>query len=195
MGLEAGEATARVHRVIRRLAYELFWLRAEQVALRELDGRDHVGLDFFRIAYTGIQGDWLIRLVRVLEPDGDVASWWYLDRTIPRDVQEALAPTGVDRSELESLAQRIRAIRNKVFVHIDKHGVFEPDAVYEKANITGQETERTIEALWVAINKLHRKAFEKEYQREPDYGGADIGRLHAFYMTQIAPKRTGTPLE
>jgi hypothetical protein len=129
-GLEAGQATQRVRRVIERLASELFWLRAEQIALRELGGRDHVGLDFFKVAHTGIQGDWLIRLIRVFEDHGDVASFWYLHRAVQREVEQALGRTTVSMSEIQSLSDRIKPIRNKVFVHIDKAGVFSPDAFY-----------------------------------------------------------------
>jgi hypothetical protein len=98
MGLEAGEATKRVHRVIKRLAFELFWVRAEQAALRELGGRDHVGVDFFKIAQTGIQGDWLLRLVRILDDHSDAASIAYLNRTVPREVERSLGRTSVTPS-------------------------------------------------------------------------------------------------
>jgi hypothetical protein len=80
-------------------------------------------------------------------------------------------------------------VRDKVFVHIDRAGVFDPDAIYAEANITGQETERVIEALWQVINDLYLLATGEEFKREPDYTGSDIDELHRFYMTQVVPRR------
>jgi hypothetical protein len=49
------------------LLFDLYWLRAEAVAIQRLGGKDHVGLDFFKVAHIALYGDFFNRLGRVLD--------------------------------------------------------------------------------------------------------------------------------
>ena len=115
------------------------------------------------------------------------APWTPPPRTIGDE--RALARTSVSFAEIQSLSDRIKVIRDKVFVHIDKDGVFDPDAFYAEANITGRETERVSEALWLIINDLYVEAIGEEFKREPDYTGQDIAELHTSYMAHVVPQK------
>ena len=60
------------HARTKRLLFDLYWLRAEAVALDKLGGKEHVGLDFFRVAFIALWADFFSRLARVL----DKYSFW-----------------------------------------------------------------------------------------------------------------------
>jgi len=81
----------RFKRTVVRFARETFWLRTHHNALKALSNLEAVGLDFFRVAHVGIQGDRLIRLIRLLEEDTRVASFWYLHRCEQKRVEAILA--------------------------------------------------------------------------------------------------------
>src|SRR6266545_4252370 len=89
------QAEPRIVRSTRRLLHEVYWIRVEQVALKRLTGKDSIGLDFFRVAYTALMGDRLIRLVRVFEDNPQVASFWYVERCLHQNLERLLSATDV----------------------------------------------------------------------------------------------------
>jgi hypothetical protein len=174
------QARNRFGRALYRALVETAWLRYEQTALRALGGKDHFGVDFFIVAHTAIAGDRLIRLVRLLEDDSRVASFWYLHRCAPKAVEGALAACGMSIDAVRDLARRIKLIRDKAFVHVDKTAVFNPEVIYRQANVNGPHIQAVIEAIWSALNSLHR-ASGKTFASD-EYNGADISKLHALYI-------------
>jgi hypothetical protein len=174
------EAEARFLRALDRLLRELVLLHYEQTALKRLDGRYTTGCDFFAIAQRGIFGDRLIRLIRLLEDDQQAASFWYLNRCAPRTVTECLS--GISLNEIKDLSDRLTLIRNKVFVHIDKEGLFSAEQIYKEANITGGQIDKVISGLWSSMNELHRRARGDKFKAQPDYDGLDIVALNNVYQ-------------
>ncbi len=164
--------TKRFWRTVRRLLAEVTWIRVEQRALERLVGTKTKGLDFFRVAHTALLGDRLLRLVRVLEDSTRVSSFWYLYRCAPMEF------ANVDVRRLQSISKRLKSIRDKTFIHIDKRAVFNPEAIYQQAGITGREIVWAIETVWNELTRLHaqRPSGETEY-RPADYSGDDILEL------------------
>ena len=175
------QARPRFLRALKRLLREIVLLRFEQTALKTLDGKYSVGFDFFAIAQTAIYGDRLIRLVRLLEDDAEVASFWYLNRCAPRAVKKSLTRAGLTVDEVADLSSRLKKVRDKVFVHIDKEGLFNPQQIYEEADIRGSQIQRVIEALWYSVNDVYVEATGEKFEAPPDYDGNDIVRLNEFY--------------
>lgn len=70
----------RYKRTVERIGAEAFWLHTYQKALCGLT-IDAIGLDFFRVSMNALKDARVIRLVRVLEDDSSVASFWYLVRS------------------------------------------------------------------------------------------------------------------
>jgi hypothetical protein len=178
--------TARYKRTVDRVTRETSWLFTEQTALIALGPVRAHGLDFFRVAFTGLLGDRLIRLVRVLEDDTRVASFWYLHRCNPKDVEQALLGAGMSLADLRDFSRRLRAIRNKAFVHIDKAGVFDPRKIYKEAGIKNSDVDKTIRALWTAMQDLYHTTFGQAYRRST-YSGADITLLEEC-RNEISPR-------
>lgn len=164
---------SRFWRTVSRLRAEVDWLRTEQTALERLIGVECIGRDFFRVAHTALLGDRLLRLVRVFEQSTQVASFWYLHRCQPQKVGE-----GLDVQRLKKFAARLKPIRDKTFVHIDKDGVFDPNAVYKEAGITGGEIRWAINSVWDVLERLRGEQPSNDglYQHF-DYVGDDIKEL------------------
>lgn len=106
-----GQADRRVRRTLRRLLIELFRLRAEQTALREMTGLDHFGYDFFKVTHTALHGDRLLRLVRIFDEDGDAASFWYICNCLSVLVQRAVESVGLSIDELRDFSKRLKRVR------------------------------------------------------------------------------------
>ncbi len=161
----------RFWRTVRRLLAEVDWLRTEQRALEKLVGVESIG--FFRVAHTALHGDRLLRLVRVFEQSTRVASFWYLHRCEPKRVGQ-----GLDMRRLHKFSSRLKTIRDKTFVHIDKDAVLDPQAVYKAAGITGNEIIWAVESVWEMLKRLHsgQPAGVPPYQFG-DYSGDDIAEL------------------
>jgi hypothetical protein len=177
----------RLTRTVRRLLAELCWIRYEQNVLRHLKGLDHVGVDFFLVTHTGLRGDRLIRLVRIFEESERVASFWYLLRCRPKHVEGLLSDAGVKLSDVQDLSNRLKIVRNAVFVHIDKRGVFDPPAIYKAAGLTGRRIEKVVDCLWSALQRFYEELSGSQYNAD-DYNARDVRPLHRLYMTSRTRK-------
>jgi hypothetical protein len=65
----------------------------------------------------------------------------------PRKVAE-----GIDIAKLQDFSRRLKLIRDKVFVHIDKDAVFDSSQAYRDAAIRTWEIEETSETLWMVLD-------------------------------------------
>lgn len=172
---DASEAhsNARLERTVQRISAEAFWLRTYQDAINGMKGVQAIGLDFFRVSLNALKDARLVRLIRVLEKDPKVASFWYLLRSNACAVKSAAKRGGLDLSLLEMAAKGLLEIRNKTFMHIDKDGVFDPDSFYTAAGLTNNDVEQIIRQLWSTMNHLHIAVFGKEVEGD-EYPGTDI---------------------
>jgi hypothetical protein len=166
-------SNARFKRVVERIGAEAFWLRTYQDAINGMKGVHAIGLDFFRVSLNALKDARLVRLIRVLEDDPQVASFWYLLKCNGRIVRVAAKKGGLDLTKLRVAAKALLAIRNKTFMHIDKDGVYDPQSFYKAAGLTNNDVERIIRGLWITMNHLNVEVFGKEIQGD-EYPGADI---------------------
>lgn len=173
---DAGHSDARFNRTVERIGAEAFWLHTYQNAIDGMKGVDAVGLDFFRVALNSLKDARLIRLIRALEDDSQTASFWYLLKSNASKVRKAAEGAALDLSELRRVADALRLVRDKTFVHIDKDGVFNPQIYYEEANLNNEDVGRMIRSFWATMRALHFDVFGTEIQAD-EYDGADIGFL------------------
>jgi len=137
---------------------------------------DAVGLDFFRVSLNALKDARLLRLIRMLESDSRTSSFWYLLQSNEKVVKRAAKVTGLDLVELKDIADRLRGIRDKTFVHIDKEGVFDPQKFYRAANLNNDKVAEIIRLMWATMRILHQDVFGKELAGD-DYTGEDIQQL------------------
>ena len=117
---------------------------------------------FLQAAVGALQSDLLIRLIRVLERDPKVRSFWFLYH-----LDRVRVSRGIDVKKLKNLSVQLRKIRNKVFVHIDKDGVFDPRQAYKDAGIRGIDIRAAIDDLWLTLTRLYREQFGREFSGTP----------------------------
>jgi hypothetical protein len=151
---------ARFQSTVERLIRELQNLRGSFAAMCAAQGKYSSNL-FIHVAAKAVQSDVLIRLIRIVE-DGEAASFWYLHRCEPRKVAE-----GIDIAKLQDFSRRLKLVRDKVFVHIEKDEMFDPERAYKDAAIKVSEIEETIETLWAVINRLYLEQSGKPFTNRP----------------------------
>jgi hypothetical protein len=169
----------RFNRTVQRIGAEAYWLHIYQTAINGMRGVDAIGLDFFRVSLNALKDARLIRLIRVLEDDSQTASFWYLLRTNQPLIKKAAKASHLDLIDLLDIAERMRGIRDKTFVHIDKTGVFDPQQYYTAAGLNNDKVAEIIDALWSTMQAVHLEVFGEPV--EPDiYSGKDIKQLAAL---------------
>jgi AbiU2 len=178
------KSDARFKRTVERIGAEAFWLRTYQAAICGMKVQA-VGLDFFRVSLNALKDARLVRLIRVLEDDSQTASFWYLLRSNGRLVRKAAKKAGLDLEELQVLAAKLRGIRDKAFVHIDKDGVFDTQRYYKESGLTHAKIDKVIEGLWKTKQLLHIDVFGEEIPHDL-YTGEDIRRLADLRDADIA---------
>lgn len=147
---------ARFDRTLKRLLPETYNLMACQAALEALVGITAGSI--LSTAFSALKGDRLIRLIRIFEDSNNTATFWYLLRCEPETVGKDL-----DVAFLKQFSKKLKLIRDKTFVHIDKDAVFDPDAIYRAAGVTPNEMIRAMEMLWPVLNRLHKQRFQAPF--------------------------------
>mgnify|MGYP001564914577 FL=1 len=170
-----------------RLLTDLYWLRTELTAVRRLAGKDHIGLDFFKVVHTALLADVQHRLGRVLDRHRDAFSFWAIHREKGAEVEQALSGYSLTVTTISHLANRFNPIRDKILAHTDKRGTLDRDQLYKSANIKGVEIHTVADALWNTLRDLYPAWFGKAAPRGDEYSGDDIEEIHRKYMSWRCP--------
>jgi hypothetical protein len=168
---------------VNRLLTDLYWLRMEARAIARPAGKDHVGLDFFKVVHIALVADFQHRLGRVLDRHSDTFSFWTIDREKGTDVEPALLAHGLTPGAIARLAGRFKPIRDKILAHTDRRIPLDRDQLYKIANIKGVEIHTVAEALWSALRELYPTWFGEMAPRGDEYSGDDIEEIHRWYMS------------
>jgi hypothetical protein len=171
--------TDRYKRAVRRTTIEAFWLFTDETALIALSNIKSVGLEFFRVAHTALLGDRLLRLIRVFDENQETAAFWYLYRCNPKFIDQCIKPSTVTLPELRDLSQRLKRVRDKTFIHIDKDGVFDPEMIYRKAGINLDKVDRAIRGLWATMQAVFQVTLGETFAHD-SYSGSDIAALEKY---------------
>jgi hypothetical protein len=166
-----------VSNVIWRLAHEAFHLREDFAALKVVAPLRAKGA-FFIVTFSALQADILVRLMRVLEWEERVGSFWLL-----YDLELAKADSArINR--LKSLAKRLLKIRNRVFVHIDARELFDPERVYRNAQIKWRtDIESAIDLISNVIDKLFLEKFGHGVSNVP----MNFADFEEIFTRNVAP--------
>ena len=177
---------------LRRLTREIDNLRTEQAAIAAYQEAQPPKNRFLVVAFIGMLGDRLLRLIRILEDGGDAASFWYLYRCAPHRMKT------LDEAWLRNFSGKLKAVRNVTFVHLDKkgialdeNGIAEAVAVWKRADITESDIARVIETVRCALYDLWLEEFGKPPipigdSEDPRSYNPDLDRLKALMKESIA---------
>ncbi len=145
---------SRFRRTVRRLTIETRNLRGDFAARHVwyawlADGGSTSNL-FLRGAGFALQSDLMIRLIRVLDVGRTTSSFWYLHQC-----GLSTAGDGIDFEKLREFSMKLKSVRDKTFVHIDKKGVFDPGKYYEEAGINDLHLANVIDQVWTVLCRLN----------------------------------------
>ena len=63
------------------------------------------------------------------------------------------------------IAEKLKVVRDTTHFHIDKKAVRDPTAVWSLADITYDDVQENMEALYKILNYLHIKEFNFEFRK------------------------------
>jgi hypothetical protein len=145
----------RFREALRRLMRDIDNLRTEQAAIEAYHEARPPRNRFLTVAIVAIQGDRLLRLVRIFEDSTKTASFWYLHRCEPKRLKN------LDMDRLQDFSGRLKTVRDLTFVHIDKKGISDPAAIWRAAGFTETGIREVIETVRRALNDLWIEEFGK----------------------------------
>jgi hypothetical protein len=142
---------------IERLIAETRNLRAVAAAIEAIKDKSSSNM-YLQVSASTLRSDLTIRLIRIFEDSRNTSSFWYLHRCQPLKVNGL-----VNVQDLKGFSNRLKKVRDKVFVHIDKDEMSQPDSFYRDAKITYAEIHTVIEDIWRLFNQLYLEQFGKAY--------------------------------
>jgi hypothetical protein len=131
-----------------RLMREIDNLRTEQAAIAAYQEMQPPKNRFLTVAFIGLLGDRLLRLIRIFENGADAASFWYLYRCAPQRMRN------LDIERLRDFSSKLKTVRDLTFVHLDKKGIFDPVTIWRDAGIKESDMIHAMETVRHALNDL-----------------------------------------
>ena|SRR5579863_856832 len=176
----------RFRETLQRLMRDMDNLRTEQAAIEAFHEVSPPRNRFLTVAFIAIQGDRLLRLIRIFEDTTQTASFWYLHRCEPKRLEN------LDIERLRDFSGRLKTVRDLTFVHIDKKGISDPAAIWREAGFTEVEIREVIDAVRRALNDLWIEEFGKppitilDEDAGPDSYNPDLDGLKRLLKESLA---------
>lgn len=170
----------KLERSLKRNLDELARCILNLKAIKGLESADtYHAIDFVRISHWALFDDCFTHAMRVFDEHRGAASFWYLERCDPTEIETALANAGLAITDLKLLSASLKIVRNKTHFHIDQRSVRNPAAVWQRADIKRSTLESLLQRTFQALNELHIKWFGEEFWL-PEYDGADAQAIAEF---------------
>jgi hypothetical protein len=131
---------------------------------------------FFSHANLAMYDAMFFHIIKIFDEHKDAASFWYLWRCTPKIVEKLLLKHNITLDEVKHLSEKLITIRDKTHFHIDKSDVFNPNDVWDRANIIWNIFNKIIDNLWNVLNDLYREQFDLEFNGQI-YTGYDIEEI------------------
>ena len=109
---------------------------------------------FTRVVRESLHNDHMSHVIKIFEQSSRAASFWYLYRTDPREIDKYARQVGYNIAELQAVSDKLKAIRNGTHFHIDKAGALDPRAIWSGAALTGKELGAAIDFAWGALSAI-----------------------------------------
>ncbi len=117
-----------------------------------------------KLFYNALFNDHLTKCMKVFEIGRQAASIWYLNRRNPEALLDALGRDSKKLNSLESIARKLKVLRDKAHFHIDEQGVLDVDSVWRQAAIDRAELS---EAVDIGISALRVLAQQNDILLDP----------------------------
>lgn len=167
----------RYYRALTRNLYEVHRCLSNRNAVNALvKSKPITSWTFFTYAYLALYNDMVAHAIKVSDKHKDTSSIFYLYRCNKKEFDVLLVKYELPYKDIETLANKLKEIRDKTHFHIDKGAVFNPSAIWKKENIKSSFFNSVMEKLWDVLKELHISAFNKPFIPSV-YDGADVGAI------------------
>lgn len=164
----------RIYHSIRRILFELLNAISMRNAINKLVKEAPVtNWGFFSYAYLALRNDLISHEIKIFDKHPEAASFWYLYKCIPTEINPLLKKHELDLENIELFTLKMIEIRDKTHFHIDKKDVLNPEKVWKRASVTGNHINMITDKLWLIMNDLYSLLFGNRFG-QPIYEGNDI---------------------
>ena len=131
---------------------------------------------FFFLSANALFNDLIARAIKVLDKGRSSSTFWYLYNYRRNDIDKLLENSGSSIASIDTLASKLKIVRNKTHFHIDKRDVMSPKAVWERAAIQGDELKNGLIILYDVLKALHYEEFHSD-GFPLEYDADDVHRI------------------
>lgn len=110
-----------------------------------------------KLFYNALFNDYLTKCMKVFELGRQAASIWYLNRRDPEALLDALGRDPERLDSLQSIAKKLKLLRDKAHLHIDEQGVLDTGSVWREASIDGSELSKAVDTAISALRILAQR--------------------------------------
>lgn len=130
-------------------------------------------LTFFRLAQMALYNDMIAHAAKVLDKNKDSATFWYIYDQRRNEVDRFVASIDRELKILQDISSNLKHVRDKTHFHIDRKSVLSPNAVWQKAGITGNDFVEALDLLENILQHLWRLEKGEDFPIVP-YDATDI---------------------
>lgn len=146
-------------------------------SVNEIEGTEYTDeFSFFTYSSWAMYEAVICKAIKIFEDSSQVASFHYLYRCNPKELNILLCKYSTSYEEIDDLSKKIKLIRNRNYTHIDKKYVGKRKEVWDEAEIIGNDFNRIMDSIWKVLIELCEKEFNRPYSDLP-YDGGDIEPL------------------
>jgi hypothetical protein len=168
---------ARYKRALKRNLYEARNALSSMNAYNRITNlKRKTSWSFFTWAIMALKNDMYRLTILILDEHRDSASFWYLFRCKEKEICNYLNTTKNSLDDLKKLSSKFNQVRDKTFFHIDRDAVFNPDRVWQHADIKGDFYIRTMYSLWDILRHLYKTEHNDDFP-EFLYDGDDVDKI------------------
>jgi hypothetical protein len=162
-------------RVLLRLMHELDQAICEDRAHAAIwDAHTAQGMSFFHVAFNALSNDCVAHAIKVLDRHPKTGSFWYIDQYKNQEIRSFCASWGISLSDIETVSDKLKGIRDRTHFHIDRRDVFDPEAVWQRAGLKHSYFTSVLDSLWLILDHLYVAEHGHSFGSRDYYTGADV---------------------
>jgi hypothetical protein len=102
-------------------------------------------MSFFHVAFNALSYDAVA--IKILDRHSKAASFWYILRQKEQEIRSFCGARAISLSEIETVSDKLKGIRDRTHFHIDRRDVFDPEAVWRRAGLKHSRFTAVLDSL------------------------------------------------
>jgi hypothetical protein len=154
-------------------------------AYNELCRQDitYARMSFFVIVEQALHYDMIAHAMKILDSHTSARGLAYIKKVNRAAVLRAATKCKIDLDEIETLASKLKHVRDKTQFHIDAESLKDAKAIWRSADIRGDLFVRSLRNLAVLLSVLKADLFGGEVLEVTEYDGSDIPKIVKAFET------------